>query len=448
MKDLNARSFRRAAITTLGCKINSFESALIGQKLKADKWIMVPSKEAADLYVINSCTVTAEAGRQTRQEIRRAIARNPSAFIVVTGCYAEMEESSCAEIPGVDLVVANNDKFAIAEHVRAVYEKRPDTAIVRSIGPPIGLEKDLLPRFSGRSRAFVQVQQGCDQGCTFCIIHQARGRSRSFPFTQVLNQIRLLVSQEYKEIIICGVDLGSWGQDIDLGGTREPASLVQLLEQISELPGDFRIRLSSIDPIHLEDNLIELMASNSRFCDHLHVSIQSANEIILKRMKRRYGPDWLYERIYAAYSHMPGLILSADLMVGFPTETDAQFEDTLRAVDDLKIVYPHVFPYSPRRGTPAARIPTQIPKRIRKERSRFVRDAGSRILKDVLAKQIGDCGRVLIERPKLGSSVKRHGRLDNYLPVLYDGPEGLPGSFCKAHIIGVSDDVLIAEQAS
>ena len=437
-------TFRRAAIMTLGCKVNAYESALIAQKLQQDQWTVVSPKDTADLYVINSCTVTAEAGRQTRQEIRRAIRRNPAALVVVTGCYAEMEASACAKIPGVDLVVGNSEKLSIVEHVRTFRGKARQAPAGPRPDRQTGIPHELLSGFTDRTRAFVQVQQGCDQSCTYCIIHRARGPSQSFSPDQVERQVQRLLTRGYREIVVCGVDLGSWGKDLENRSLSGSPEFVGLLRRISNLPGDYRIRLSSIDPIHLEDKLLDLISSSDRFCPHLHISMQSANTVILKRMKRRYDAALLYERIQAAHAKIPGLVLSADILVGFPTESHAQFEDTLRAVNDLSIAYPHVFSYSARPGTPAARIPSQVPKTIRKQRSAWVRNAGGWVRQDVLSQQAGRCGRVLIERSSLESTGRSHGRLANYLPVRFSQGHPVSGEFLQAYVTGSSGDVLIA----
>jgi threonylcarbamoyladenosine tRNA methylthiotransferase MtaB len=440
--------FQRAAITTLGCKVNTYESALIAQKLQQDRWTMVTPKDKADLYIINSCTVTAEAGRQTRQEIRRAISRNPAALVVVTGCYAEMERSACANIPGVDLVVGNSEKLSIVEHVRTFRGKVRQPQVRTRLDGQTGLSQDLLSGFTDRTRAFIQIQQGCDQSCNYCIIHRARGPSRSFLPDQVERQVQQLLTRGYREIVICGVDLGSWGRDLEDRSPVETAEFVDLLCRISNLPGDYRIRLSSIDPFHLEDKLLDLISSSDRFCPHLHISMQSANTVILKRMKRRYDAVFLYERLRAAHEKIPDLVLSADILVGFPTESHAQFEDTLRAIDDLSISYPHVFAYSARPGTPAARIPLQVPKAIRKQRSAWVRTAGGRVRQRVLSQQIGRCGRVLVERASLKSHGQSHGRLANYFPVRFSQGDIVPGEFLQGRVIGSSGDMLIARATS
>lgn len=415
------RFSRRVAVTTLGCKVNAFESELMMQNVvTAGGWNRVSAKETADLYVINTCTVTREADRQARQEVRRAIRRNPDAMVVVTGCYAQMEPEACANIPGVDLVIGNGRKLDIHRLLPRLERGKLPKVLVGDLDEHISLPSELLTGFEGRTRAFVQVQQGCNQGCTFCIIHRARGPSRSLPPNLIKRQVQRLLLNGYKEIVICGVDLGSYGEDFAQTGTP-PMDLADLLAEIAasgqSLGQAFRIRLSSLDPLHLNDKLIQLMATEPTVCPHLHLSLQSANTLILKRMKRRYDRELVYERIQKMRDYMTDLVISADIMSGFPTETDEQFQDTLQAIDDLEIAYPHVFPYSQRDGTPAARIPKQVPVNLRKHRARIVRDAGERVRVRVIKRWVGQSTRVLVEgRSKHAENTVR-ARMDNYLPV-------------------------------
>jgi len=433
---LRAGTFRRAAITTLGSKINTYEFVVIVQKLQKDQWTVVSSKDLADLYVINSCTVTSEAGRQTRQEIRRAISRNPSAFVVVTGCYAEMEEAACAAIPGVDLVVGNSEKLSLVEHLRAYSGTVKKSVTDESHGDSLET-KEILTSFPKRIRAFIQIQQGCDQGCTYRVIHQARGKSQSFALEDVEKQVQVLLYRGYKEIVLCGIDLGSWSKDFNVHLGSQAWNIVRLLEKLSNISGNYRLRLSSIDPTHISNDLLDMMACNEHICPHLHISMQSANALILKRMKRRYDPELLYNCVPAAHRKISGL-------VGIQTETEKQFEDTLQAVDDLVISYPHVFPYSARGGTPAEKIPKQIPKLIQKERASLVRAAGNRVFKDVLTQLVGYTGRALIERSAANSRDFKHGRLDNYLPIRFIDQENTVGELVEAEVIGASSNTLIA----
>ena len=441
---------RRAAVKTLGCKINVYESKIIAQQLVRDHWTMVDSSQEADLYVINSCTVTREADRQTRQEIRRVLRRNPSAKVVVTGCYAQLAPNELTEIDGVDLVVGNDAKFSIPEILRtdtvSDLQDQADKYSDYAVGDGSGLPPELVARYDDQTRAFVQVQQGCDHSCTFCVIHKARGPSRSFKVSAVLEQVEQLLSQGHHEIVICGIDLGSFRiSEIKGPAEVQGAGLVTLLKKIDDLNGEFRIRLSSIDPHHITDELLEQLSSGGRFCPYLHVSIQSANTLILKRMKRRYSRELLYERVTRAQERVPDLVVGADLMVGFPTESNEQFRDTVNSVKDLQIVYPHVFPFSLRDGAPASRIPSQVPREVQRARASLIRAEGAKLRHRALRSWLGRSSEVLIERSSNSSAHSYNARLANYMPVKVDVCTGDVGQFTKVKVIAVQADTLIAE---
>ena len=413
------------AFPTLGCKVNVFETELIAEKIVGDRYRRVHAGERADLYVINTCTVTAEADRQARQLVRRAVRQNPDAKVVVTGCYAQMDAQTCAEIPGVDLVVGNSQKLDIPELLDDLYQGNLPPILLKDIDREISLPNQLLQGFEGHSRAFVQIQQGCDQGCTFCIIHTARGRNRSFSPDMIKRQCQRLIMNGYGEIVICGVDIGSYGADFkdnEIGQVNLSALLRSLLEIKGEIDGDYRLRLSSIDPAHITDEFIDLLSRHSSICPQLHLSLQSANSLILKRMKRRATRALIYERIGALRAALPDLVLSADILVGFPTESEAHFADTLRAIHEFEIAYPHVFRYSPRPATPAARIPSQVPALARKQRAKAAREAGKEVWMKVAKGQIGQHKTVLVESANdkatsdPGWSV---GRAANYFPVKF-----------------------------
>jgi len=434
---------RRVTMKTLGCKVNSYESEQILQQLVATgKW--QPSGDVpSDLCIINSCTVTREADRQTRQEIRRSIRDNPNARVVVTGCYAEMSANEIAEIDGVDLIVGNAQKLKIPYLLPQM-----ELGELPKILSPENLDDDLLaipdPLLSGyseRTRAFLQIQQGCDQGCTFCIIHQARGVSRSLPLEGIVKQAKKLHIGGFEEIVLCGVDLGSYGQD--LSGPK-PVNLVTLIHALLSIDAGFKIRIGSLDPIHISDELLKLIALEDRLSPHLHISIQSAHTLILKRMKRRYGSEHLYERVAMAHSLIDDLIIGADVMAGFPTEEDDHFMATLDSIHELRIAFPHVFPYSERPGTPAARIPRQVPKEIRSLRASRIRDAGRVVLSEELGKRVGQTRNVLVEGSASKSGGAR-GRLTNYLPVSLNDPSLEAGSWVKARITGHNGQTLDGE---
>ncbi len=432
---------KKLATTTMGCKVNTFETELIVEKL-SDKFQRVESICDADIYVINTCTVTLEADRQARQLVRKAIRRNPEAWIVVTGCYAQIDPEACAAIPGVDLVVGNSQKLDIPTLLEPMMAGALPPVLVKDIDKEISLPDRLVTHFEAKTRAFVQIQQGCDQGCTFCIIHTARGPNRSFDKAMIKRQVERLVMSGYKEIVICGVDIGSYGKDLDSG-----SSLVSLLQDLVEVEGDFRLRLSSIDPVHITSELASLMASTSKICPQLHLSMQSADTLILKRMKRRATRSLLYERIAQLRESVPNLVLSADILVGFPTESDVHFQATLEAVVDLSIPFPHVFPYSARPGTPAARIPKQVPHEIRKSRAAAVREAGREVWASVARKLVGTTQKILIEQGSNDKSEEfARGRAANYFPVFLSEGNIAPNSWQEVEIIGVGKDCLIARK--
>ncbi|NKB75877.1 MAG: tRNA (N(6)-L-threonylcarbamoyladenosine(37)-C(2))-methylthiotransferase MtaB [Gammaproteobacteria bacterium] len=449
---------KRVALSTLGCKVNSFETELIAQKLSDRHYARVNPSEQADLYIINTCTVTAEADRQARQLVRKAIRTNPQAWIVVTGCYAEIDPAACSAIPGVDLVVGNSQKLDIPTLLDSLYQGELPPILEKDIDKEISLPDELLSGYEGRSRAFVQIQQGCDQGCTFCVIHKARGPNRSFSLSMIRRQVERLVINGYKEIVICGVDIGSYGSDFE----DNSQNLTVLLKELVKIKGDYRLRLSSIDPAHISDELIDCIASQSVICPQLHLSMQSGNTLILKRMKRRATREVLYERVTALKKAVPDLVLSADILVGFPTESEEHFQQTLDAVVELEIAYPHVFSYSPRPGTPAAKIPSQIPKLVRKERAARVREVGKQVWNRVAERQIGDHSRILLESIK-GKNVNgvQSGRASNYFSVRIDDGGNPNISFSDAsaqhddelgwvnvEITAVSDHALIARRVS
>lgn len=410
---------KRVGISTLGCKVNTFESELIAETLKTSDWSVVPSDQEADLYLINTCTVTREADRQARQSVRRVVKRNPDALVVVTGCYAQMDAAACAAIPGVDLVLGNDQKLDVHKLLPALQRGELPQVMVGDLDQHVSLPSALLTGFEAQTRAFVQIQQGCDQGCTFCIIHTARGPSRSLAPSLIIRQVQRLVMNGYPEIVICGVDVGSYGDDL----TDQDVNLVTLLRALLKVQCDsqnpVRIRLSSIDPYHISDELIDLIETEQRICNQFHLSLQSGNSLILKRMKRRYSAEHVRERIMTLRARVPNFVLSADVMVGFPTESEEQYLDTENMVRELDIAYPHVFSYSERNGTPAARIPVdrQVPLAERKSRNQQMRSVGAELENALLARKVGGQGWVLPERvsSRAGYAVCRG---EDYVPVL------------------------------
>lgn len=444
-----SESTKRVGITTLGCKVNTYESELIGEALKTDDWRVVPNAEPADLYLINTCTVTREADRQARQEVRKAVKRNPDALVVVTGCYAQMDPQACADIPGVDLVLGNDRKLDVHQLLPQLQEGVLPKVMVGDLDRHVSLPDQLLAGYEAYTRAFVQIQQGCDQGCTFCIIHVARGPSRSLAPSLIKRQVQRLVLNGYPEIVICGVDLGSYGDDLAHGGERFDLSdlLEELLSLEHEPHNPFRIRLSSIDPYHITDKLVDLWAREPRICPHMHLSLQSGNTLILKRMKRRYSADHVRERIGALRARLPELVISADVMVGFPTETEDQYADTEQMIRDLNIAFPHTFSYSERSGTPAARIPSerQVAVAQRKERNLRLRTAAKPLQEALQLSKLGQTAYVL---PEKASKIEGYTlcRAEDYLAVLVLSADVVAGRWQAVRYLSVVDGHLVAER--
>ncbi len=436
---------KRVGIATLGCKVNTYESEMVAQSLRRSGWSVVADKAVADLYIVNTCTVTREADRQARQAVRRVIRRNPDAVVVVTGCYAQISPESCAAIPGVDYVVGNDRKLDIDKMLPALMEGRSPRVLVGDLNEHVSLPEHLLTGYDGQTRAFVQVQQGCNQGCTFCVIHKARGPSRSLSPTIVKRQVERLAIAGYREIVICGVDLGAYGEDFISAG-EQAYNLVDLLHELCKIDQDFRLRLSSIDPVHIDEKLIDLLSENVSMCPQLHLSLQSGSTLTLKRMKRRYDAGLVYRKVYALRAKIPGLVLSADIMVGFPTENETRFRESLRMITELGIAYPHVFPYSERPGTPASRIPAdrQVPVAERKARAAVLREAGRKVRQDLLRSRIGTRAKVLIEGGRCPPAGYQKARAADYIESWVPASECDVGEWADVVYESQQGDALIA----
>lgn len=424
-------------VETLGCKVNLFESEYIRHQIQRQD-----SNISGNVCIINTCTVTKEAARQSRQAIRKAIRNNPDASIVVTGCYAEMEPDRCADISGVDLVVPGSKKLQIPELVASNFDRGVFQSVISGQSQ---LPVEAIPQFGSRNRAFVQIQQGCDNGCTFCIIHKARGKSRSILPTTIFNQVARFIDNGTQEIVLCGIDLGSYGFDFS-GSQKMKVDLADLVRELAERYKNCRFRLSSIDPAHISKELVHAMVDCENICPHIHLSLQSAAPLILKRMKRRYTNEDAYRVVDLLRKALPDLVLSADIMAGFPTESDDDFALTEKAIEDLEIAYPHVFPYSDRDGTPAARIPKQVPLEVKTERARRLREAGHLVRNTVLNRYVGQKVSALVESK---SSTGNHfrARMANYLPV-YIADEGrLEPDWMHVRLDGLAQDGLLGVAA-
>jgi threonylcarbamoyladenosine tRNA methylthiotransferase MtaB len=399
-------------IITFGCRLNAFESEVIRHA--------ATTAGLTDAVIVNTCAVTAEAERQARQAIRRARRRHPGAKIVVTGCAAHLAPERYAALPEVDRVLDNQAKLLPQSYL-------PEEGVPPD---PIETEPHLIDGFEGKCRAFLEVQQGCDHRCTFCIIPYARGASRSVPMGVIADQARRLVADNYREIVLTGVDLTAYGAD--LPGRPSLGQMVRRL--LAAVPELRRLRLSSLDPAEIDAELWRLLAEEERLMPHLHLSLQAGDDLILKRMKRRHSRDEAVAVAQRARMLRPEVALGTDLIAGFPTETEEMFRRTLDLIGECGLAFVHVFPYSMRPGTPAARMP-QLPGAVIKERAARLRAAGEIALAAELSSRIGSETDVLIERPGMG-------RAAFYAPVSFTAP-GDAGSLRRVRLVGVSGRNLI-----
>ena len=412
--------------TTLGCRLNAYETEAM-KELAAQNGI-------ENAVVVNTCAVTAEAVRKARQEIRKLRRDNPDARLIVTGCAAQTEPETFAGMDEVDIVIGNTEKMqpetwaAMGPDFIGTSE-RVQVDDIMSVTETAG---HLIDGFGTRSRAYVQVQNGCDHRCTFCIIPFGRGNSRSVPAGVVVDQIKRLVDKGYNEVVLTGVDLTSWGADLP-SEPRLGDLVMRILRLVPDLP---RLRISSIDSIEVDENLMQAIATEPRLMPHLHLSLQHGDDMILKRMKRRHLRDDAIRFCEEARKLRPDLTYGADIIAGFPTETDEMFENALRLVDECGLTWLHVFPYSKREGTPAARIPNQIPGPVIKSRAARLRAAGDAQVTRHLMAQIGKTHHILMENPRMG-------RTEQFTEVLFDS-EQPEGQIVTAQITGTQGHQLLA----
>jgi threonylcarbamoyladenosine tRNA methylthiotransferase MtaB len=414
-------------VLTFGCRLNAYESEVIRAQAKA--------AGLTDAVVVNTCAVTAEAERQARQSIRKARRERPDAKIIVTGCAAQIDPERFAGMAEVDHVIGNAEKMKAASYAALLAGAPAPKLQITDIMELREAASHLIDGFAGKSgpkaRAFIEVQQGCDHRCTFCIIPYGRGNSRSLPMGDIVNQVRLLVANGYREIVLSGVDITSYGPD--LPGKPTLGQMVRRL--LANAPELTRLRLSSIDVAEIDEELVALIASEPRLMPHLHLSLQAGDDMILKRMKRRHSRQQAVEFCARVRAARPDIVFGADLIAGFPTETEAMFENSLRLVEDCGLTFLHVFPFSARSGTPAARMP-QLPMAVRKERASRLRAAGEAALAKTLRHFTGRPVDVLME-------TATQGRSEHFLPVAMTGAH-LPGEVVAARVTGMADGKLTA----
>ncbi len=397
---------KKVAFHTLGCKLNFSETSAIGRQFGDAGFEKVAFEEAADVYVINTCSVTENADKKCRNAIRKALNLNPDAYLVVTGCYAQLQPGEIATIPGVDMVVGARDKFRIVE-LAGDFTKESHACIHHG---KVSEVDQFVHAFSvgDRTRSFLKIQDGCDYKCTFCTIPQARGKSRSDKLENILANARQIVSLGVKEIVLTGVNLGDYGQD-------QPHSFLEVIKALDEVEGLNRVRISSIEPNLLSDEIINFVATSRTFVPHFHIPLQSGSNDILRLMRRRYQRELYAARVAHIRQLMPDACIGVDVIVGFPGETESHFNETRQFLADLDISYLHVFTYSERENTLAAEMEEVVPMNIRQQRNEILRQLSERKRRQFYLKHQGEIRPVLLEDAEHNGSIE--GFTDNYIKV-------------------------------
>jgi threonylcarbamoyladenosine tRNA methylthiotransferase MtaB len=430
---------KKYKIMTLGCKVNHFESEAIDQYLKNSEWHDAEIEEKADVIIINTCTVTQKASMQSRQAIRQAIRSNPDARIIVTGCYAQTDTKEIKKIKGVHDIIGSSLKHRIPQAILSSPDsERPDSPVI--IVPDISREQIFKQTPVGisskRTRPFLKIQDGCNSFCSYCVVPYARGRSRSMAAEDVLEKIKLLADSGYKETVLTGVHLGCYGKDFPSGNN----SLYKLLKRIDDSGIINRVRLSSIEPNELTAEIINLVACSSILCHHFHIPLQSGDNQILEMMNRPYKAKHFRELVLQIRSSIPDAAIGVDVLIGFPGETEEAFDATYEIIRELPVTYLHVFPFSPRKETPAYHYPNQVDNAVIKTRCKKIRELGKFKKKKFLKQSIGKTTEILIEETPDKKSGLLKGLTGNYITVLLDGPLDLKKAIVKVNIDKVFDD--------
>jgi threonylcarbamoyladenosine tRNA methylthiotransferase MtaB len=412
-------------VVNFGCRLNAYESEVIQNNL--DK------SGLKNVQVFNTCAVTKQAEKQAKQAIRKFVRENPNKKIIVTGCAAQINPEEYSKINGVHKVIGNQEKLDPQTFINERLIGNTEKILVNDIMSVTETASHMVSSLEGKARAFLQVQNGCNHRCTFCIIPYGRGNSRSVPVGEVVAQTKLVVEQGYNEVVLTGVDISEYG--LDLPGKPRLGEMIRRLLKL--VPNLLRVRLSSIDVAEIDEDIFWLIENEPRFMPHLHLSLQSGDDMILKRMKRRHTRGQVLDFYERVKKLRPDMVFGADIITGFPTETEKMFENSLKIMSEIGIIHPHIFPYSEREGTPAAKIPAskQVPVNIRRQRSKILRQEGDRLLAEFLKTRIGAEENIVVERGDIGRTEHfAEVKLSQNLPV---------GSLQKVKIKSSTDKQLI-----
>ncbi len=407
------------SVATLGCKVNQFESEALSDALEQRGYALIPFEEGADITIINTCTVTHRADFQSRQMVRRAFRSNPNSLIIVTGCYPQVEPDAFLKMKGVHYLLGNGEKREIPDLLPLMQKAEFPRVQVGDIQKEILFSETPLHSFHRHTRAFLKIQDGCNAHCSYCIVPHARGRSRSLPPERVIENLKDLQEKEFKEVVLTGIHLGAYGQDLN-----PPFSLKKLIGQLEKDGTPDRIRLSSIEPGDFSPELITTLSQSSKICPHLHISIQSGDDEILQKMNRDYDRSFLTDLIQELHLRIPKLSIGADVIVGFPGETEENFKHTCGLVESLPFSYLHVFPFSRRKGTPAFQFPQGVDEKEIKKRAETMRELGKQKRQIFYQQFLHQELSVLVEGRREKGTGRWRGLSRNYIPVLLINKNG------------------------
>ena len=434
---------RRIAFYTLGCKVNQADTASMEAIFKSAGYKVVGFNEDADVYLVNTCVVTNTGQRKSRQIINRAVRHNPMALTVVTGCYPQTAPDEVRTIDGVDVIIGNQERARIVELVeQALTSKRDDILDnVQKMTVDTRFEELGVGTETNKTRAFLKIQEGCNQYCTYCIIPFARGPLRSRSLESIKEEITKLVAAGYKEVVLIGIHLGCYGKELAKDGVK--LSLYDAVEAALSVPGVERLRLGSLESVEVETRLMELMAKEPRLCHHLHLPLQSGCDKVLKAMHRPYDTARFAELLKEIRSYVPDVAITTDIIVGFPGETEEDFEETLAFARSCGFAKMHIFPYSKRKGTPAEKMPNQVEEQVKQERAARLSELDKEMQHEAMTYWIGKDVTVQFEQPVDDNHVE--GLCGAYMRVVVEGGQELCDQIRTVHIVGVEDDYLVGK---
>lgn len=429
----------KVAFYTLGCKVNQYETEAMMEAFEKAGYEIVEYDDYSDIYVINTCTVTNMGDRKSRQIIRRALEYNPKAFIAVVGCYSQIAPDEIMNIQGVRLVVGTNERSKIVQLVEETRDEDSKVSVVGNIMEIEEFEDMNIKHYKSRSRAFIKIQEGCEQYCTYCIIPYARGKIRSRKPDSIIEEVKILVDSGYKEVVLTGIHVGSYGRDL------RNIELIDIIQMVHDVDGIERVRMSSLEPKTFDDNFISKLPHLNKLCRHFHLSLQSGCDETLKRMNRKYTTEEYKAVVNKLRNIFPDVGITTDIIVGFPGETEEEFEKTIKFVEEISFSSMHIFKFSPRKGTPAAKFKGQINPQVKEARSKIISSIAKINEIKFMNSFIGKSLKVLYEQKIDKCNNCYEGLTDNYIRVISEAAYDIKGEIINTNIKSIQGDLMKGE---